>query len=77
MLQRWKTILFGLAVALSVPTITYFEGLQKQLMTCTVDLATKAEICAFPGWVGPVIGVMIIALRMLTVGPVFKSNSGE
>lgn len=74
MFAGWKTFLFGLLVTLAVPTTLYFETLKADLMTCATDQVTKLDVCALPDWVGPVVGVMIVGLRVLTTTKMFKKS---
>lgn len=68
----FKTFLFGLLVALIAPAITYLDGVKETLAQCGIDPLTQSEVCGLPGWVGTVIGIVIIALRWATTTPIFK-----
>jgi hypothetical protein len=84
MFKGFKTILFGLFVALLGPAISYFETLKTALETCktvVVDAGTStapqvAEICTsgLPTWIATVIGGLIIILRFFTTTSVFQKK---
>ena len=71
-MKGWKTFLFGALVAILLPLITYLDGIKQALAQCGVDPSTNTEICGLPGWVGVVIGIVIMGLRFITSTPIFK-----
>lgn len=73
-MKGWKTVLFGLLVAIVTPMITYLDGLKDTIAQCGIDPATNAEVCGLPGWLGVVIGVVVIGLRAVTSTSIFKKG---
>lgn len=73
MFKGWKFVVLGLAVALVEPLLNHLDGLKADLMNCAV---TKTmEICAWPEWVAPALGITIILLRALTTTAIFNKTT--
>lgn len=73
-MKGWKTFLFGALVAIITPLITYLDGVKTTLAACGVNPDTGDAICGLPGWVGVVIGVVIIGLRFVTTTSIFSKD---
>lgn len=71
-MKGFKTILFGLLIAVGGTTLSYLEGLKQTLGTCAIDVATNVEVCALPDWTALVVGGIIITLRFATTTSIFK-----
>ena len=73
-MKGFKTVAFGLLVALVSAALPYFETLKETLAECGVNAETATEVCALPSWAGIVLGGVIIALRAVTRTSMFKKD---
>jgi len=73
-MKGFKTILFGLLVAILSPAVFYFEGLKETIAQCGIDPTTSEQVCGLPGWVGIAVGIIVIGLRLVTSTSAFKKQ---
>lgn len=74
MLKGFKTIAFGLLVAVGGTATAYLEDIKATLGECATNPLTNETICSLPGWTSLVIGGVIIALRFVTNTSVGKKE---